>query len=228
MNEPGARRAQASDLPALRELASAFYREYGFDTAPQVLEANLAVLLDTGSAHVAVIDDVGQLLAFAITTTSFGLENGLIAELEDLYVTPAARGLRHGRRLPREQRGLVPRPRLQPPRDRHRWRPRTATPAQLLSPGRVSPTRASCSASHYKDRPAHTDQAVRPRSRKAHTSRTTIERTPPARSPRLSIRRDVRLPDTHGATASDGVNSRSTGHEEGPGFPDASGRRVIG
>ena len=153
---------------------------------------------------------------------------GLIAGFEDLYVTPAARGLRHGRRLPREQRGLVPRPRLQPPRDRHRWRPRTATPAQLLSPGRVSPTRASCSASHYKDRPAHTDQAVRPRSRKAHTSRTTIERTPPARSPRLSIRRDVRLPDTHGATASDGVNSRSTGHEEGPGFPDASGRRVIG
>lgn len=99
MNDPGIRRAEASDLPALRELASAFYREDGFDTAPQVLEANLAVLLDTGSAHVAVIDDVSQLLAFAITTTSFGLENGLIAELEDLYVTPAARGLRHGRRL---------------------------------------------------------------------------------------------------------------------------------
>jgi aminoglycoside 6'-N-acetyltransferase I len=32
-----------------------------------------------------------EVLAFAVTTTSFRLENGQIAELEDLYVIPTAR-----------------------------------------------------------------------------------------------------------------------------------------
>jgi aminoglycoside 6'-N-acetyltransferase I len=41
----------------------------------------------SAAARVAVVDDV----AFAVTTTSYGLENGLIAELEDLYVAPPAR-----------------------------------------------------------------------------------------------------------------------------------------
>ncbi len=38
-------------------------------------------------------------MGFAVTTTSFGLEDGAIAELEDLYVTPPARGTGLGRAL---------------------------------------------------------------------------------------------------------------------------------
>ena len=42
-------------------------------------------------AHVVVYEFDGRLQAFAITTKSFGLENGPIAELEDIYVSPAYR-----------------------------------------------------------------------------------------------------------------------------------------
>jgi aminoglycoside 6'-N-acetyltransferase I len=38
-----------------------------------------------------VIEPSGTVVAFAISTSSYGLESGLIAELEDLYVAPAAR-----------------------------------------------------------------------------------------------------------------------------------------
>ena len=37
--------------------------------------------------------------AFAVTTTSFGLESGLIAQLEDLFVQPASRRTGLGSRL---------------------------------------------------------------------------------------------------------------------------------
>jgi aminoglycoside 6'-N-acetyltransferase I len=44
------------------------------------------------TARVAVVTDPDRCVGFAMTTTSFGLENGLIAELEDLYIAPAHRG----------------------------------------------------------------------------------------------------------------------------------------
>ncbi|MBV9651147.1 MAG: GNAT family N-acetyltransferase [Pseudonocardiales bacterium] len=97
---PTPRQAQPHELNDLVELAHAFYLEDGFATPPEQLRANLANLLADDSARVAVIDnDGGQLLGFAITTTSFGLENGPIAELEDLYVTPESRHAGLGRAL---------------------------------------------------------------------------------------------------------------------------------
>jgi aminoglycoside 6'-N-acetyltransferase I len=51
----------------------------------------LAVLHRSSAARVAVVDVAGAVSGFAVTTTSFGLEHGLIAELEDLYVAPAMR-----------------------------------------------------------------------------------------------------------------------------------------
>ena len=57
----------------------------------EALRANLVQLLDSPAAHTAVAEEDGSVVAFAITTTSFGLENGLIAELEDLYVAPSVR-----------------------------------------------------------------------------------------------------------------------------------------
>lgn len=87
------RAASPADLAAVYPLAVAFYSEDGFTTAPQVLRANLAALLSAPSARVAVARSAQGLFGFAVTTTSFGLENGLIAELEDLYVVPWARRL---------------------------------------------------------------------------------------------------------------------------------------
>ncbi|WP_063011629.1 GNAT family N-acetyltransferase [Nocardia kruczakiae] len=63
-------------------------------TPERVLRRNLLSLTESDTARVCVADNDGRLLGFAVTTTSFGLEHGLIAELEDLYVIPAAR--RHG------------------------------------------------------------------------------------------------------------------------------------
>jgi aminoglycoside 6'-N-acetyltransferase I len=85
------RPAQPAELDAVLALAVAFYAEDGFTTAETRLRAHLRVLLDSSAARVMVASDGNELLGFAVTTTSFGLEDGLIAELEDLYVVPAAR-----------------------------------------------------------------------------------------------------------------------------------------
>jgi aminoglycoside 6'-N-acetyltransferase I len=85
------RAARAADLEPLVTLAAAFFREGGFTTPEAALRRNLATLLDATAARVAVVADGPALLALAITTTGFGLEDGLIAELEDLYVVPPAR-----------------------------------------------------------------------------------------------------------------------------------------
>jgi aminoglycoside 6'-N-acetyltransferase I len=42
---------------------------------------------------VAVAVAGGDVVGFAVTTTGFGLEDGLIAELTDLFVVPACRGV---------------------------------------------------------------------------------------------------------------------------------------
>lgn len=87
------RTAAPGDLRAVLELAKAFYAEDGFTTPDEQLRANLAVLVDSPAARVAVAETAGGVaVGFAITTTSFGLENGQIAELEDLYVAPERRG----------------------------------------------------------------------------------------------------------------------------------------
>jgi aminoglycoside 6'-N-acetyltransferase I len=87
------RLATAGDLPVLLDLAVAFYEEDGFTTPRAALDANLRVLLDSpGRARVAVaVAEGDRVVGFGVTTTTFGLENGLVAELEDLYVAPPAR-----------------------------------------------------------------------------------------------------------------------------------------
>jgi ribosomal protein S18 acetylase RimI-like enzyme len=92
MNEGDVRRARPSELAAVLELAVAFYAEDGFTTPRSQLRDNLAVLLTSDDARVAVASERQTNVGFAITTMSFGLEQGPIAELEDLYVQPAHRG----------------------------------------------------------------------------------------------------------------------------------------
>lgn len=93
------RTAGPADLAAVLPLAVAFYAEDGFDTGEHALRSNLSVLLASPAARVTVVQSATQLLGFAVTTTSFGLENGLIAELEDLFVVPMARRRGLGDRL---------------------------------------------------------------------------------------------------------------------------------
>jgi ribosomal protein S18 acetylase RimI-like enzyme len=91
--------AVAADLDAIAWLAERFYREEGFDTTTDELRANAAALIGSPTALVLVARTDGAPVGFAITTTSFGLEHGLIAELEDLYVLPEARRRGAARRL---------------------------------------------------------------------------------------------------------------------------------
>ncbi|MBF6302075.1 GNAT family N-acetyltransferase [Nocardia amamiensis] len=96
---PVVRAAGPVDLSAVLELAVAFYSEDGFTTGEGELRDNLAMLLASSAARIAVAHSADQLLGFAITTTGFGLENGLVAELQDLFVVPAARRRGVGGRL---------------------------------------------------------------------------------------------------------------------------------
>jgi aminoglycoside 6'-N-acetyltransferase I len=88
------RSAVADDHAAVLDLAVSFYREEGFTTAAPVLSAHLSALIPAVGARVAVAVMCGYCVGFCITTTKFGLEQGHIAELEDLYVLPEWR--RHG------------------------------------------------------------------------------------------------------------------------------------
>jgi GNAT superfamily N-acetyltransferase len=86
------RQAHPDELSAVLDLATAFYIEDGFTTPVWQLRQNLGVLLDSDSARVAVArahDD--EMVGFAITTLSFGLEYGRSAELGDLFVLPEHR-----------------------------------------------------------------------------------------------------------------------------------------
>ena len=85
------RPASSDDLPELVELAVAFYAEDGFTTPRSSLDEHLRVLVESAVARVAVGVDDGRVVGFGITTTRFGLEYGLGAELEDLYVEPGRR-----------------------------------------------------------------------------------------------------------------------------------------
>ena len=83
--------AEPADREAILSLAVDFYAEDGFATPRERLAEHLTHLLVSAAAHAAVIEEGGQIVAFALSTSSYGLESGLIAELEDLYVAPASR-----------------------------------------------------------------------------------------------------------------------------------------
>lgn len=85
------RTARSEDLAEILAMALAFYEEDGFTTPEPELRRNLAALIESEAARVVVVADDDALVAFAITTTRFGLEYGQGAELEDLYVVPGAR-----------------------------------------------------------------------------------------------------------------------------------------
>lgn len=85
------REAVEEDLSDLLELARAFYDEDGFTTSDEMLRENFEVLLRARSTRIMLALSDGRACGYALTTTGFTLESGLIAELQDLYVRPERR-----------------------------------------------------------------------------------------------------------------------------------------
>ena len=88
------RGADAADIDQLAALAARFYAEEGFATPPESIRANLAMLIHSSAARVLLAESDGRAVAFAVATSTPGLEHNLVAELQDLYVLPEHRS--HG------------------------------------------------------------------------------------------------------------------------------------
>ena len=86
------RQAGPVDFDDLLPLFERFYREEGFEGAVAGVAGNLRSILerDDTAAFVALSED--RAVGAAATSSSFGLEVGLYAELEDLFVEPHWRG----------------------------------------------------------------------------------------------------------------------------------------
>jgi aminoglycoside 6'-N-acetyltransferase I len=77
--------------PALH-LLRCFFAEEGFATPPENMRAALRTMLNDEGSAVLLASRGGEAVGVATVTTSVGLEYGLSAELEDLYVLPGERG----------------------------------------------------------------------------------------------------------------------------------------
>ncbi len=91
MSEVKVRKAEAGDLPALQSLFQAFYEQEGLVGAGGTIAETLPPLLDRDDTACIVAHLDGAIVGAAAMSTSYGLEVGLYAELEDLYVLPAWR-----------------------------------------------------------------------------------------------------------------------------------------
>jgi GNAT superfamily N-acetyltransferase len=87
------RQAGPDALAAAALLLMRFFAEEGFITPPALIRARLAELLSSADAAVFLAGE-GAAVGVATVSTSFGIEFGRSAELDDLYVLPEARG--HG------------------------------------------------------------------------------------------------------------------------------------
>ncbi|MCP4327988.1 MAG: GNAT family N-acetyltransferase [Alphaproteobacteria bacterium] len=86
------RRATLGDHAGMTPLFERFYREEGFNDAVDGVAANLRSLLQRPDTAAFLAEARGGNVGVAAMSTSFGLEVGLYAELEDLYVVPEWRG----------------------------------------------------------------------------------------------------------------------------------------
>ncbi len=99
------RRASPEEADEAFALLRRFFAEEGFTTPPEILRERFAVLLadQSGAVFLARREEVA--VGVATATTTFGLEFGRSAELEDLYVLPHARDEGAGRALIDAARG---------------------------------------------------------------------------------------------------------------------------
>lgn len=86
------RQAGAADYNAALPLFQRFYREEGFPEAIERVPATLRGVLGRDDTAVFLAWAGDAAVGGASISTAYGLEVGLYAELEDLYVEPAWRG----------------------------------------------------------------------------------------------------------------------------------------
>ena len=92
MTEVAVRAAGEDDLAAVQALFEAFYREEGLADAVGAIARTLPEVISRADTACLVAEADGTIVGAAAMSTSYGLEVGLYAELEDIYVTPAWRG----------------------------------------------------------------------------------------------------------------------------------------
>jgi aminoglycoside 6'-N-acetyltransferase I len=93
------RRARTTDFDAALPLMQQFFAEEGFATSPQQIAQELPAILGDPESAVFLAWRGTNAIGIATVTTSRGIEFGLSAEMEDLYVLPEMRGLGAGSAL---------------------------------------------------------------------------------------------------------------------------------
>ena len=91
--------APGDDLGPATVLLGRFFAEEGFTTPDERIAARLAQMVDLDICCVLVASLDGAPAGVATVSLDFGIEFGWAAEIGDLYVVPAARGLGFARRL---------------------------------------------------------------------------------------------------------------------------------
>jgi aminoglycoside 6'-N-acetyltransferase I len=85
------RQATSSDLETVLSLLACFFAEEGFQIPPAQMRIRLEKMLQDDESAVFLAWLGNRAVGVATVTTSSGIELGLSAELEDLYVLPEAR-----------------------------------------------------------------------------------------------------------------------------------------
>jgi aminoglycoside 6'-N-acetyltransferase I len=93
------RRATKAEFEVTLPLLERFFAEEGFETTSAQIRAGLVGLLSDEESAVFVAWQDAEAVGVATVTTSSGIEFGLSAELEDLYVDPEVRGRGVGGKL---------------------------------------------------------------------------------------------------------------------------------
>jgi aminoglycoside 6'-N-acetyltransferase I len=102
---PTLRQATIADAGVALPLIERFFAEEGFHAPPGQMRRQLLGLLGDDESAVFLAWQGEEAVGVATVTTTSGIELGLSAEMEDLYVLPAARGLGVGAALIKRVKG---------------------------------------------------------------------------------------------------------------------------
>ncbi len=91
--------AKPDDAESLLPLIAAFFLEEGIETSLDAQRRNLLTMMAAPDSRILLAQAGSRPIAFATATLTRGIEFGLAAEIEDLYVVPEARGCGLARRL---------------------------------------------------------------------------------------------------------------------------------
>jgi len=93
------REAKIDDLEALLPLVEEFYAGPEYDTPQSALRGHLTRVLEDRRSAIFIAEDGERAIGFVAAILSIGLEFGVMADVEDLFVLPGQRGRQVGSRL---------------------------------------------------------------------------------------------------------------------------------